>query len=330
MAFRLPKLPASIRGLIRRGRGQAATGHRRSLLAPRWLASVDAQMKVHAYRVRLHWNGRRTLEAATLPAGEPCYLVLDQGLPFRRKLQRFPAQARAREVLLRAAPDEFPLAEGPVSYCLGLRQGDGYVYALPGEINEQLHERGLQPDIVLVGSADTLDETHCLATLETYERLGSSLAFGGRRRPLSRRWLLDVPLAAGVAIALALTIWLATGADPLAEFLNSKLERMRMETATAAGQYAAAESMLATRNQLDGLRESPGAGLPAELTTLWREVPPGHAIRRIEFKDGKLMVSGSGVEVGKWLEASGFAPDQITTETIGKLSRFRAERKLGR
>jgi hypothetical protein len=330
MAPWLPKLPASVRGLIGRSRGQAAIGRRRSLLAPRWLASVDAQMNVLAYRIRLRWNGRRTLATAPLPVGEPCYVVLHPDLPFRRKLQRFPAQAKAREVLLRAAPDEFPLADDAVSYCMGLRQGEAYVYAMPGKLMEQLHESGLQPDIVLVGAADSLDEADCLAALEAYERFGSSLAFGGRRRPLPRRWLLDASLAGGAAIALALTIWLALGADPFAEFLNGRLDRLRTETAMVAGQYAAAESMLATRNQLARLRENPGGRLPNELANLWREVPAGHAIRRIDYKEGLLAVSGSGTEVGHWLQSSGFPAEQIKTETIGKLSRFRAERDLGR
>ena len=42
------------------------------------------------------------------------------------------------------------------------------------------------------------------------------------------------------------------------------------------------------------------------------------------------VVSGSGTEVGHWLGSSGFSPEQIKTETIGKLSRFRAERDLGK
>ena len=330
MAPWLPKLQAGIRGLIGRGRGQAAIGRRRALLAPRWLASADTRMNVLAYRIRLHWNGRRTLATAPLPVGEPCYVVLHPELPFRRKLQRFPAQARAREVLLGAAPDEFPLADDTVAYCMGLRQGEGYVYALPGKIMEQLHESGRQPDIVLVGDADSLDEADCLAALDAYERFGPSLAFGGRRRPLPRRWLLDAPLAGGAAIALALTIWLASGVDPFADLLDSTLERMRNENATVAAQYAAVENMLATRTQLARLRENPGGRLPNELAKLWREVPAGHAIRRIEYKEGLLVVSGSGTEVGHWLESSGFPPEQIKTETIGKLSRFRAERDLGK
>ena len=305
-------------------------GRQRSPLAPRWLTSVDTQMRMTTYRIRLHWNGRRTLEAATLPAGEPCYLVLHPGLPFRRKLQRFPAQAKAREVLLRTAPDEFPLTEGAVSYCLGLRQGEGYVYALPGEIDQQLRERGLQPDIVLVGNADSLDEATCLATLKIYENYGATLAFGGRRRPLSRRWLLDLPLAASAALALALMAWLTLGPDPFAELLSQEQKRLQQETASVAGQYAAAESMLAARDQLARLREDPDARLPAELAKLWHDMPSGHAIRRIEYKEGRLTVSGSGAEAGKWLEASGFAPEQIATETTGKLSRFRAERELRR
>lgn len=330
MAFRLPPLLASVSGRIRGRRGELATRRRPSLLAPRWLVSVDAQRVEVAYRIHLSWTGRRSLVAATRPAGEPFYLVLHPSLPFRRKLQRFPAQAKARAVLLRTAPDEFPLAEGSVSYCLGLRQGEGYVYALPGEFNEPLHPHARQADYVLVGCADTLDEADCLATLAAYERLGSSLAFGGRRPPVPRHWRLDVPLAIGAAGALSLIVWLAAGADPLAEILASEQERLRRETATLAGQYTAAESMLATRNQLARLSESPGARLPGELVKLWRDVPAGHAIRRIEYKEGHLTVTGSGIEVAKWLESAGFAPEQITTETAGKLNRFRAEADLRR
>jgi hypothetical protein len=301
----------------------------RTLFAPRWLVSVDAQFNLQSYSICLHWTGRRTLVPGTLPVGEACYLVLHPTLPFRRKLQRFPSQARAREVLLRAAPDEFPLDKGDgVSYCLGLRQGEGYVYALPGEIHDQLVERGLKPSIVLVGSSEVVDETDCLATLSTFEQLGAALAFGGRRRPLSRRWLLDLPLAGGAALALGLMLWLAVN-DPFAEVLGAEQARLRRETAGVAEQYAATENMLATRSHLARLRESPGAQLPAELDKLWQGIPAGHAIRRIEYKEGQLKISGSGLEVGKWLESSGFAPEKITTETAGKLTRFRAERPLG-
>ena len=265
-----------------------------------------------------------------MPSGDSFYLVLHPCLPFRRKLQRFPLQAKAREVLLRTAPDEFPLGERPVTYCLGLRQEEGYVYALPDEINDSLRERGLQPDIVLVGATDELNEADCLATLAAYERFGASLAFGGRRCPLSRHWLIDVPLALGAAIALSLIIWLAAGTDPLAELLGREQDRLRQETATVAVQYAAAESMLTSRSQLARLYEGQDARLPVELVKLWSDMPAGHAIRRIEYKDGRLTIAGSGIEVGKWLDSAGFTPAQVTTETIGKLNRFKAERDLGR
>ncbi len=283
-----------------------------------------------AYRIHLSWTGRRSLVAATMPVDEPVYLVLHPSLPFRRKLQCFPAHARAREILLRTAPDEFPFAGGSVSYCLGLRQNEGYVYALPSAMNERLQQLGRQPGFVLVGISDTLDEAGCLATLAAYEQFGSSLAFGGRVPLVHRHWLLDVPLAASASVALALTVWLAAGGDPLAEVLGSEERRLRTQTATVAAQYGAAESMLATRKQLAQLYESPGARLPAELATLWRDVPAGHAIRRIEYKEGHLTVTGSGIDVAEWLQSAGFGPEQITTETVGKLNRFRAEADLRR
>jgi hypothetical protein len=328
MAFRLPAVFSRI-GLRRRGgRATPEKASSKPLLAPRWLVSIDADFNTQAYRISLHWSGRRTLVSGALPAGEACYLVLHPALPFRRKLQRFPVQAKAREVLLRTAPDEFPLAQGAVSYCLGLREGEGYVYALPGEINDRLLEAGLRPDIVLVGGSQGLDAADCLATLGAYEQFGPTLSFGSRRRPLPRHWLLDLPLAVGAALALGLMVWLAAGADPFAEVLGKEQARLRRETAGVAEQYAAAENMLAARSHLARLRETPGAKLPLELDNLWQGIPPGQAIRRIEYKEGHLTLIGSGVEVGKWLESAGFAPDKITTETVGKLHRFRAEKVL--
>lgn len=216
-----------------------------------------------AYRIHLSWTGRRSLVAATMPVDEPVYLVLHPSLPFRRKLPCFPAHARAREILLRTAPDEFPSLVALSLIAWGCVRTKGYVYALPSAMNERVQRLARQPGFVLVGISDTLDEAGCLATLTAYEQFGSSLAFGGRVPLVHRHWLLDVPLAASASVALALTVWLAAGGDPLAEVLGSEERSLRTQTATVAAQYGAAESMLATRKQLAQLYESPGARLPA-------------------------------------------------------------------
>ena len=71
-------------------------------LMPRWLASLSAQGGIAGYRLRLRWNGRHVLEPAAVPAGEPCIVVVDSALPFRRRLQRFPETAKARLAMLRS------------------------------------------------------------------------------------------------------------------------------------------------------------------------------------------------------------------------------------
>lgn len=331
MKIRLSFISERFASLVRSRRGGASTRRAgKPLLAPEWLACADEKLNVRSYRLRLRWNGQRSLEPATLPPGTPCYLVLHPGLPFRRKLQRFPAQPKARQVLLRAAPDEFPLPSEAVSFCLGLRQEEGYVYALPVEIDRQLREQVPGTEIVLVGGTDKLDESACMAALEAYEQYGSALAFGGRRKPIARHWLLNLPLAIGAMLGIGLSIWLAAGADPFADILNQEQKRLQRETAVVAGQYAATESMLAAREQLARLHEGPDAHLPEKLAQLWQGVPAGHSIRRIEYKEGHLSISGNGLDVGPWLESAGFPTTQITTEATGKLLRFRAETDLAR
>lgn len=316
MGARFPFEPARLK---------AALKARHALLAPRWLVTVDAQKTLHTYRLRTHLDGGNSLRVENIPSGERCWVVLDPNLPFRRKLQTFPQQSRAREILLRTAPDEFPLARESVLYSLGLRDGEGYLYAIDISLLDTLRERGIVPDITLVGDQPLLDEQTCLRAVACYEKLGAPLAFGHRRRPLPQRWLINMALASAAGLLLTVAALLATGHHPLASLLDDKLVQARAETAELSSQYLAANRMLDTHQELTAFGATPEARLPQMLEQLWGTMPDAHSIRRIEYKDGQLTLLGSGADAARWLESAGFAPEKIKIEMAGKLSRFKAE-----
>ena len=302
----------------------------RSILEPQWLISVDAHFNFASYRVRMDWAGRRTLRSSVLPArGTPHYLVLHPSLPFRRKLQGLPPQAKARAVLLHTAADEFPLEEGTASYCLGLRGQEAYVYALPHTTMDLIAGHGFIPDIILVGQSEALDESDCLAALEAYGKFGPALALNARRRPLSRPWLLlNLPLSLGAIAAISMIAWQVVGNDPLSQLLVRQRVDLRKQTATLTTQYSATERMLNSNRLLASIHEDPDADLSRELARLWQTLPAGNAIRSIEYKQHHLIVTGSGPDADRLLEA-GFLEKQISSETIGSITRFKAERYLG-
>ncbi|HEY6897935.1 MAG TPA: hypothetical protein VI279_11785 [Rhodocyclaceae bacterium] len=327
------KLPALFR---RRGKAAEVAAAEKECTAPRrmpiplapvWLVAEGRDGSRSTWRINHHWDGRRTLTPCEAPAKQPCYLVLDGDLPFRRKLQRFPADRRARQALLRTAPDEFPLPQAEVDYALGVRQGDGYLYALPRTERTRWQQAGLNPAVVLVAS-EPLGEDACLAALESFERLGAVVAFGSAPRFVQRNVLRNGVLGFGALLGLALCVWLVAAPRLFDDIMEWQLRSLRREAGDLPRLYQAAEDMAATEKALASLRASPEAKAPHVLAKLMATIPPGVAIRRIEIAGGVLRVAGSGTEVQPWLLDAGFPASGINIEQIGSFSRFRAELTL--
>lgn len=297
-------------------------------LAPEWLIAIEHDGPRRGYRVRNRWDGRRILVAAEVPAGKPCYLVLDPDQPYRRKLQRLPDNEKGRQALLHAAPDEFPLPPDTLEFGLGLRDGEGYLYALPREKREQLQGEGVNSAIVLiVGGAVT--ETSCLTAIEQYERYGRSLAVGSSRtRYVSRRLLGQLVLGAGLSLSTLLAVIVIAAPGVFGDLVAWRTDQLRREAGDLPAVLKASESMLATQSDAAILLRSPEARLPQLLGQLFASVPPRHGIRRIEFDGKELVVAGSGTEVHEWLGQAGFDASRISVESVGNFQRFRAIRTL--
>lgn len=297
-------------------------------LAPEWLLSIGYDGQRRSYRIRNRWDGQRALAVAPVPSGRPCYLVLDPDSPYRRKLLRLPDNEKGRQTLLLAAPDEFPLSPDTLEFGLGLRDGEGYLYALPREKREQLQDEGINPAIVLIAGG-AVNEDSCLEAIEQYERHGRSLAIGSSRtRYVSRRLLGQIALGAGLCLSTLLAVVVIAAPGVFNDLIAWRTDQLRREAGDLPAVFRASEAMLATQTDAAKLLRSPEARLPQVLALLFASVPPRHGIRRIEFDGKELVVAGTGTDVKEWMGQAGFDASQISVESVGNFQRFRAVRKL--
>lgn len=296
-------------------------------LMPRWLVALAADGGVTAYRIAMRWNGRYSLQPATPPVGQSCVVVVAHELPFRRKLQRFPATSKARLAMLRSAADEFPLAPEDMRYGLGIQGSDGYLYALPRETLDVLGERKLRPVTILVSGA-RLDAAGCLEAFENYLSHGPSVDLLQGPPRLSRRRLLQALLGSALVACLLAGIGLATHPDALASLQEWRAAPLREKGSALPKLYRITEKMAYAQAEAARLYATPEARLPGILAQLFATVPAGHSLSSIELKNGTLKISGSGIEVQKWLTAQGFPAERIIIEEAGSYRRFRAERAL--
>jgi hypothetical protein len=320
MRFALP----SFGWLKRRGARAAASG---GLLAPEWLIALSRAGEPVSYRIHTRWDGRRELIARSLPPGKPWLAVIDATIPLRRKLQRLPLTARARQAMLAAAPDEFPLAPEHTHYALGISGSDGYLYALSDDELHRLPSEGATARHLLVGTSPLGPEA-CLAALQSHQRLGPAVDFL-RRRPRLARWKLRAGLLGGVLLMqLGIALPLLLNPGLLDRYAADRARDLRRQAADLPQLYTASETMAASREAAAQLFARPEARLPQELSRLFAAAPHGHAIRRIELADGVLRVAGSGPSPQAWLIEAGFPPEGIRVETIGNRTNWSAERKL--
>ncbi len=297
-------------------------------LAPEWLLAIGNNGQRQSYRISIRWDGRRTLAAAQAPTGKPCYLVLDPGCPYRRKLLRLPDSEKGRQALLRAAPEEFPLIPETLEFGLGLRDGEGYLYALPVGKREQLASEGINPVIVLISNG-AVTEASCLEAIEQYERHGRSLAIGSlRTRYVSRSLLRSAALGTGLCLSTMLAVILIAAPGIFGDLVAWRTDQLRREAGDLPEVFRASENMLATQADAAKLLRSSEARLPQVLAQLFATVPPRHGIRRIEFDGKELVVAGTGTDVQQWLGQAGFESSQISVESTGTFQRFRAVRNL--
>lgn len=319
--------PNALASRTRPGRVRSWLRWPRLPVAPSAVVTCDRDQQLRGYRLKLRWDGRFELRPAALPDRKPCLLLIEQTLPYRRKLQQFPAEAASRMALLRTAPDEFPVPAADMLFGMGLHGAEGYVYALPRHDIERLRERGIAPAVVLVG--ERLDETpSCLATIEGYFRYGAALDLLQARRLFSRRALRHLQLGSALALMLLVAGALLFKPDLLGNFLEWRAGSLREQGGALPRLNKITAKMAYAQTQAASLYAGKDAELAGHLGKLFATLPAGCSLRDIEYQNGILKISGRGAAAKAWLIEQGFPTDAISVEDLGSYQRFKAQRAI--
>lgn len=304
-------------------------------LAPVWVVAVEKDRSSCTFRLRHNiWTGQPKLVSAELPVTNgseravSAIAVIDSALPYRRKLQRFPDTAGARQALLRSAVDEFPFPPEDLDFGLGIRSGDGYLYALPRAVRAELEPTGARIEAVLVADGSPRSASVCMEALSNFERLGPTLSLGASPRFIPRRHLLNLALGSALLGCLATALVLVLQPPWLHGLIEARVDQLREQVGELPRIYAATESMARARDAAAQYAADPAAKLPGELARLFATVPAGHAIRRAEFSNGLLRIAGIGAEPSAWLKEAGFPADGITIEQTPGVTTWRAEKPI--
>lgn len=296
-------------------------------LAPAWVVICDRENKLQSYRLKSRWDGGFELQPAVIQNNQPCLLLIEQTIPYRRKLQQFPTEPTSRMALLRTAPDEFPVPPAGMLFGMGLHGSEGYLYALPRDHIDNLRERGIAPAVVLI--ADRSDSTQgCLATIEQYFCYGAALDMLQSKRLFPRRVLRYILLGSTLAFMLLLSATLLLKPDMLSNFLEWRVTGLREQGGALPKISRATAKMAYAQNEVARLYASKDAEFAIHLKKLFATLPPGCSLRNVEYKNGTFTISGRG-NVGKtWLIEQGFPAESISTEDMGSYQRFRAQRTI--
>jgi len=299
-----------VKRLLRFGRSFA--------LPPRQVIALGADGSASTYRLKLRFDGGIALEPARLARTRESLLVLDPAIAFHRRLYARPKQKKAADALLRSAPELFPFAPETTRYALSEVRGEAYVSALPEATLAQVAAE-LPPARVVLEADERADGQGALAAIERWLRSGSSADFAAAAaRPLPLHYAVTAILAAAIIACLALVIWLGLGSGWRERQLQALAQELAPEAKPLLARHAVLERMAAAQHALAEQYRLPGVAAHAKLVELLTTVPQGISVRRVEFKNGVLEVSGAGgAEARDWLLARGFESAQIQiTEAI--------------
>lgn len=292
-------------------------------LTARWLVTIDGEHQVHAWQFASdNWGKVRLVAQDSLPQGL-AIVTLHSALPYRRRLQCFPANRAAGQAILTGAGDEFPFPSDDLVFALSSKQEDTYLCAIEKGRLEQLIPRGITPQAVLVADPDATSAAEAFAQYRKYRSL---LDFSG-----NTRWLIDRHrlrffgrLFGFLAVTLTCLVLLLNPSWP-SYLLQWRLENLEAEIEPQRQQQGTIQRMAAAQRAIASLYEQPESKVSLLMQKAWDTLPPGHAISRIELRGGTLILGGNGSDPMPWLISLGIPESVINIESAGTYTHFRAE-----
>lgn len=289
------------------------------------VVAIDGHLQCRPYRLHYRWDGGVRLVALDEPAGAPYLAVVDASLPYWRLIGSEPTQRRTRETLLMAAPESFPFPQESTRYAIGEGESGACFYALPESELQRLPVSDTDMDTLLVAK-NAADPDSVVAAIEHWFAHGRSADLGPR--PWTPRSVFTAVLGLGLLAALCALAALILDSSFVERGLREQLLSSEKDTRRLSQQYQAIRKMADTNMQLLELRKQSGSGISTLLAKLWATLPPGHSIRKIEFKDNILHMEGNGGNAKPWLLQQGFAENKIVLVDLPTIKQFSADMAL--
>lgn len=295
-----------------------------ALFLPNRVVAYDRAAKPRHYRLASDWFGRLRLEPQSdlipLGANDAYWLVLDPQLVFFRQqtLTALPSLD-----LPRVAADFFPFSADQAFYAQ--TQIDGQDYVLAWRDQDWQHWQQAQAATPIAVLAAPNDSSAVLAAVTRRLTMGSGDLHPQPRKlwppslPRTMLWLfvLLTVVVGGFAVGQQILAWRNTQ-------LQAELTALETEFGPIRNQGQALEKMQASLRAQDAFMATRDAALYAPLANLLQTLPPNHAIDRIEYKDGRLQISGLGQNAATWLAQNGVDANQVQIIPLPTLNRFTA------
>jgi hypothetical protein len=300
---------------------------KRPVLGARWLIQCGPGETQTAWRIDGDALGRTVLH----PCADGAQLVGDaivtldiETHPWRRRLQHPPANATVARALIVSAVDEFPFPPEKVRYAIGFNGNEVWLCAIE---NEKLADlalmSGARPQAILLAPAGI---EGAQAALRSYRRYGASVDFLGRSQWLIHRHWLKIAARGLGAIAAAVLVLALMVSDRWPSWLLARqVADLEIEVVETVRRYQTVQRMQAATRTIAELHASPEARVPEILERAFATIPAGHVLSRIEYRNGTLILGGTGPQGHDWLRSLGIPEAAIHTESVGSYHHFRAE-----
>jgi hypothetical protein len=165
-----------------------------------------------------------------------------------------------------------------------------------------------------------------LAALRHYRRHGAATDVLGRTQWLvPRHWFKVAGRMLAVFAALALIAGLLFSDAGPAWLLARQVAGLESDASDTIRRHATLHRMQNAQRAIAELYVRPEARLPDLLSRAFESIPAGHALARIEYRNGMLILGGTGPQAREWLLGLGIPDAAIHIESVGTYTHFRAE-----
>jgi len=294
-------------------------------LLPKRIVAFDAEFKPKHFRIHSNWIGSVMVmpqsDMVSFRSSEDCMVCVDPKTLFRRRAQ-FAVQKR--DDLNRLAGDLFPFAEGDASFAAGYAgEGAGYVFALPANELAQIQKLVSAPIAgILASSADKTSIESALAARLYGAQTVCDLKKDAPRF-LSPAMLRSAIMAAGLVVTLLGGSFLWHWQNQWHKnMLRNEIAQLQTEVAPVQKRAQALELMQATMADMADLQNDAGARVYGAIGQLMSSLPSGMSIDRVEYKEGKLSISGLGKSPQNWLTQNGIAAGDIQITAMPQIDRY--------